>query len=128
MAKLHHEVMFAAAPSKVYRALLDSSEHAAFTGAPAQIGDREGDSWSAYGGKISGRQLELVEGTRIVQSWRAGNWPSGAHSVVRFELTPEGSGTKLVLEHDAVTDEQAPHIDGGWAKMYWEPLRKYLEA
>jgi uncharacterized protein YndB with AHSA1/START domain len=128
MAKIHQEVTFRATPAKVYRALIDSSEHAKFTGAPAEIGTGVGTAWSAYGGKISGRQVELVDSVRIVQTWRAGNWPEGAHSVVRFELTPDGNGTKLVLDHDAVAEEQVQHLDGGWAKMYWEPLRKYLEA
>ncbi len=128
MAKVHQEVTFAAAPGEVYRALLDSARHAKFTGAPAEIGAGVGDAWSAYGGKISGRQVELVEGKRIVQTWRAGNWPEGLHSVVRFELTAEGDSTKLVLDHDALGDDQAEHIAGGWPKMYWEPLRKYLEA
>jgi uncharacterized protein YndB with AHSA1/START domain len=128
MAKIHQEVTFSAAPERVYRALLDSAQHAKFTGAPAEIGASAGDAWSAYGGKIFGRQLELVDGVRIVQTWRAGNWPDGVHSLVRFELVPEGGKTKLVLDHDAVTDEQAPHLEGGWPKMYWEPLRKYLES
>ncbi len=69
-----------------------------------------------------------MDGVRIVQSWRAGNWPEGANSLVRFELSPDGNGTKSVLEHDALADDQVPHIDGGWTRMYWEPLRKYLEA
>ncbi len=128
MAKVHQEVTFSAPPAKVYRALLDSSEHAKFTGAPAEIGANAGDAWSAYGGKISGRNIELVAGTRIVQTWRAGNWPDGAHSLVRFELRPDGAGTRVVLDHDALAEEQVPHIDGGWSKMYWEPLRKYLES
>jgi uncharacterized protein YndB with AHSA1/START domain len=128
MPKIHQEVTFDAPPAKVYRALLDSAQHAKFTGAPAEIGPSAGDAWSAFGGKISGRNIELVEGVRIVQSWRAGNWPEGAHSVVKFELTPEGKGTKLVLDHDALADDQVSHIDGGWPKMYWDPLRKYLEA
>ena len=128
MAKIHQEVTFAAPPVKVYRALVDSAAHAKFTGAPAEIGSSVGDAWSAYGGKISGRHVELVEGVRIVQTWRAGNWPEGAHSVVRFELKAEGGKTKLVLDHDALADDQAQHIEDGWPKMYWEPLRKYLEA
>src|SRR5262245_6269126 len=128
MAKVHQEVTFAAPPAKVYRALIDSREHAQFTSAPAQIGTAVGDAWTAYGGKISGRNVELVEEKRIVQTWRAGNWPEGVHSLVRFELTPAGAGTKVVLDHDALSDDQVPHIDGGWEKMYWEPLRKYLEA
>lgn len=128
MAKIHQEVTFATTPAKVYRALIDSSEHAKFTGAPAEIGADVGNAWSAYGGKISGRQVELVDGVRIVQTWRAGNWPDGVHSVVRFELKPDGKGTKLVLDHDAVAEDQVQHLDGGWPKMYWEPLRKYLEG
>jgi uncharacterized protein YndB with AHSA1/START domain len=128
MAKIHQEVTFAAAPAEVYQALIDSAKHAKFTSAPAEIGSSVGDAWSAYGGKIFGRHVELVEGARIVQTWRAGNWPEGVHSVVRFELKPDGGGTKVILDHDALADDQVQHIDGGWTKMYWEPLRKYLEA
>lgn len=128
MAKIHQEITFAAPPARVYQAFVQSAEHAKFTGAPAEIGTAVGDAWSAYGGKIFGRHLELVEDARIVQTWRAGNWPEGKHSVVRLELKPDGAGTKLILDHDALADDQVPHIDGGWAKMYWEPLRKYLEA
>jgi uncharacterized protein YndB with AHSA1/START domain len=128
MPKIHQEVTFAAPPAKIYEALMSSAHHAGFTGAPAEISGEVGGAWSAYGGKISGRNIELVAGARIVQSWRAGNWPAGVHSIVRFELEPQGSGTKVVLDHDALTEDQLPHIDGGWAKMYWEPLRKHLEA
>lgn len=128
MAKVHQEVTFAAPPAKVYRALIDSAQHAKFTSAPAEIGSSAGDAWSAYGGKIFGRNVELVEGSRIVQTWRAGNWPDGLHSIVRFELAPAGGGTRVVLDHDAIAEDQVQHIDGGWTKMYWEPLRKYLET
>jgi len=128
MAKIHQEETFATTPAKVYRALIDSSEHAKFTGAPAEIGQNVGDAWSAFGGMISGRQVELVAGVRIVQTWRAGSWPEGVHSIVRFELEPDGSGTTVVLDHDAVDEDQVQHLGGGWAKMYWEPLRKHLQA
>jgi uncharacterized protein YndB with AHSA1/START domain len=128
MGKVHQEVTFAATPARVYEALVDSAEHARFTGAPADIGASAGDAWSAYGGKIAGRNVELVAGKRIVQTWRAGNWPEGVHSVVRLELEPAAGGTRVVLDHDALADDQVPHIEGGWAKMYWEPLRKYLRG
>jgi uncharacterized protein YndB with AHSA1/START domain len=128
MAKIHQEVTFAAPPAKVYQALLDSAEHAKFTGQPADIGKSAGDAWSAFGGKIGGRNVELVENARIVQTWRSGQWPEGQHSMVRFELSAEGAGTKLVLDHDALAEEHVAMIDGGWPKMYWEPLRKYLAS
>jgi len=64
MAKIRQEVTVAAPPAKVYRALVDSAQHSQFTGAPAEIGARVGDAWSAYGGMISGRQIELIDGAR----------------------------------------------------------------
>lgn len=128
MAKVHQEVTFAGAPAKVYAALMNSAEHAKFTGAPAQIGANAGDAWSAYEGKISGLHIEVVAGVRVVQSWRPGSWPEGVHSLVKFEFQRDGSGTKLVLDHDALPDDEAAHIDIGWERMYWAPLRKYLAA
>jgi uncharacterized protein YndB with AHSA1/START domain len=126
VAKVHQEVTFSAPPTQVYAALMSAAEHAKLTGAPAEIEAKVGGAWSAYGGQISGQNIELIEGARIVQTWRAGNWAPGAHSLVRFELSPEGKGTKLVLDHDALTEDQVPHIDGGWGRMYWEPMRKYF--
>ncbi len=128
MPKVHQEIHFNAPPAKIYRALMDSAEHAKFTSAAASIGSEPGSAWSAHDGKISGRQVELIDGTRIVQTWRAGNWPEGTHSIVRFELSKDGDGTKVVLDHDAVTEEQVPHLESGWTKMYWDPLRKHLEG
>ena len=128
MPKIHQEVTFAAPPAKVYRALMSSAEHAKLTGAPADIGSDAGSAWSAYGGKISGRTIELVPDARIVQVWRAGNWPEGVYSVVKFELKKDGAGTKLVLDHDALAEDEVPHIEGGWEKMYWGPMRKYLDS
>ena len=126
MAKVSQEVTFAASPAQVYEALLSSAKHSEFTGAPASIDAKVGGLWSAYDGKISGVTLELVPASLLVQTWRAGNWPAGMHSVVKFELAPNAQGATLKLEHDALSDEQVPHIEGGWEKMYWEPLRKYL--
>jgi hypothetical protein len=42
-------------------------------------------------------------------------------------MTPDAGGTKLSLDHDALADDQLAHIESGCARMYWEPLRKYLQ-
>jgi uncharacterized protein YndB with AHSA1/START domain len=126
--KLHQEVTFAASPAKVYRALMDSGEHARFTGAPAQISGDVGGAFSAYGGKVHGRNVEVVPNTRIVQAWRPADWPEGVYTIARFELRGEGDKTHLVFDQDGIPNEALEHLDGGWARMYWEPLRKYLES
>lgn len=126
MPQIHHEVTFPASPSAVYAALVESARHAEFTGAPAEIERDEGGTFVCYGGHVEGRHVQLVPGKRIVQAWRTKTWPEGTYSVARFELTPDGSETKLVFDQDGVPAEAVEHIDAGWHRQYWEKLTTYL--
>jgi activator of HSP90 ATPase len=128
MSQVHQEVTFAVSPDAVYRALIQSDRHAAFTGAPTEINGTEGGAFSCYGGRVIGRNVELVENQRIVQAWRPANWAEGVYSIVRIQLASEGGTTRLTLDHDGIPDASVAGIDAGWTAMYWEPLRKYLES
>jgi activator of HSP90 ATPase len=124
---IHQEIVFPASPKRVYDALLDARQFSQFSGgASAEIDRAAGGSFSCFGGMVSGRNIELKSDQRIVQAWRAGNWPEGVYSLVRFELVEEGAGTKLTFDQSGFPEGQREHLDGGWSKMYWEPLRKYL--
>lgn len=124
---IRQEVAIAASASRIYQALLDASQFSAFTGgAAAEIEARPGGAFSAFGGMITGRNVELVADRRIVQAWRVANWPEGVYSIVRFELEPSGTGTKLTLDHLAFPEDAADHLASGWHKMYWAPLKAYL--
>ena len=128
MSQIHHEVTFAAPPARVFAALTQSSQFTAVTGAPADIAPAEGGTYSAFGGHIQGRTIALVDGRRIVWAWRPKTWPEGVYSIARVELSADGAATKLVFDQDAVPADAVEHIDAGWHTMYWEPLRKYVEA
>jgi uncharacterized protein YndB with AHSA1/START domain len=128
MPQIHQEVSIAAPPARVFAALTESAQFAAVTGAPAEIAAGEGGSYSAFGGHVQGRTVALVDARRIVWAWRAKTWPEGVYSIARVELAADGKGTRLVFEQDGVPADAVPHIDGGWHKMYWEPLKKYVEA
>ena len=41
-------------------------------------------------------------------------WEKGTPSVVRFELSPDGDGTLLVLDHTRIKPESAVGIGAGW--------------
>jgi len=123
---IHQEVTFNATPERIYELLLDEAKHGAFTGAPASISRDVGGRFSCFGGQIEGRNIELVAGKRIVQAWRAANWQPGEYSLVRVELQSDAKGTRLVLDHTGVREDQHPHLDNGWHQRYWEPLSKYL--
>ena len=73
-----------------------------------------------------GTNDRAIPGQKIVQTWHAAMWPDGANSMVRFELKAQAGGTRLILDHSDFPEENREHLDAGWPRMYWEPLKKYL--
>lgn len=126
LTSLREEQDFSAAPHRVYEALLDEKQFSLFTGAPARINRTEGGTLSLFGGGIVARNVELVPDKRIVQAWRDPQWASGIYSIVKFELTPRGSGTHLVLDHTGFPAGQFSDLEPGWHEHYLEPMKKFL--
>ena len=122
MSNIHQEVTLSAAPARIYQALVDSMRFAELTGAPASGDSTEGAAFSVFGGHISGRHVELVPDQRVVQAWRAKTWPAGLYSIVRFELRAEGTGTRLLFDHDGFPEEMKEHLATGWQANYWDKL------
>ena len=128
---IHKEVDFRASPQRVYDALLDAKKFSAFTGSTADIHNEAGGAFSCFDGIITGRNVELVPGRRIVQAWRVRFWPEGVYSLVTFELQAQGSGTRLAMKHVGFPDEMRAQLngempEGGWNRQYLDPLQKYL--
>lgn len=130
MAKtIHQEVEFDVPPDQVYAALMETKQHTAFTNnGAAKISQKVGGAFSAHGGYVSGINLELIPGKRIVQAWRAKNWPEGIYSIVHFAFNKQGKGTKLVFDHTAFPDEHTEHLSQGWYDMYWSKMTDYFKT
>ncbi len=127
MKTIEHVVTFKASPSRVYAALMDSKKHAAFTGAPAEVDARVGGTTSAYGGMVTGINLDLAKDARIVQAWRPKNLPDGVFTIATYALAADGAGTKVTFTQTSVPDEAYEHLNKGWEERYWTPLRAYLD-
>jgi activator of HSP90 ATPase len=123
---LHYQAEFKASPQRIYEALLDSKQFAAFSGVPAQIDPKAGGEFSLFGALIVGRNVELIPNQRIVQAWRPASWEPGVYSIVRFELKPSATGSTLVLDHTGFPAGLADHLDFGWHSHYLETLQKYF--
>jgi uncharacterized protein YndB with AHSA1/START domain len=116
-----------ASPADVYQAWLDSIGHSEMTGGEAEMSDQVGAEVSAWDGYISGRNLELVPGERIVQSWRTSEFgDEHEDSVITIVLQEVGGGTLLTLEHGNVPDEQRSYEEDGWQSNYFEPMVAYF--
>lgn len=130
---IHQEAVIPANPEQIYRVLTNGELFAAATEQPAQVGDREGETFSLFSGRIEGRQIELVPGERVVQAWRFGRahpdeWAPGVYSVVRFTFRPEDGATRFVVDHEAVPQEYEEHVRGGYPMFYAGPLARYFAA
>lgn len=126
MASIVQEVMIPASTERVYAARTEAAQFAAWTGAPATIEATPGGAFSSFGGMIEGRILELSP-ERVVEAWRVANWPAGRYSIVTFGLQDDAGHTRLTLDHVAFPDEERAHLEGGWPKMYLEPLKRHFE-
>jgi activator of HSP90 ATPase len=123
---IRQTVTFGATPHEVYEALMDSRKHAQFTGDEASISRKVGGKISAYGGYITGTNLEMAPDQKIVQAWHAADWPEGHFSRVTFQLTPVRNGTRLTFTHSGVPAEQYESIKQGWIDNYWKPMKAML--
>jgi len=120
-------VTIRAGANQIYDALTAAKAFAEFTGAPAEISQQVGGEFSCFGGQVTGRQIELRPNLRIVQAWRVSSWPEAIYSTVKFDLEQAGTSTNVTLEHSEFPEDAEAHLASGWHKMYWEPLKRYLE-
>ncbi len=129
MAEIRQTRTFATTPARLFEALVDPTQHAAFTGATATGEAEIGAAFTAWDAYIEGRHLVLEPGVRIVQAWRAADWPPGHWSVVRYDLTQRASGEVVVhFEHLGVPNEFVDAIAQGWNDYYWAPLTDWLAS
>jgi activator of HSP90 ATPase len=137
---IHQEVSFTSDPKRIYEALTEAkrfdrvvqlsgvmqSAALAQMKKPTEIDNNEGGAFSAFGGYITGRQIELVPSELIVQAWRVGSWDRGVYSIAKFALMQHDTGTRLLFDHTGFPVGQADHLATGWKEHYWDPLHKYL--
>ena len=124
---IKHKVKFSAPPQTIYGLLADSRKHTAFTGSKASISRKIGGKFSTRSGGVTGINVDLVPGKRIVQAWRNDRFPEGIFSMATFNLmaTADG-GTALVLTHRGVPKDLIPRTEQEWRDEYWNKIKAYL--
>ena len=124
---IRQRVSFRCHPHLVYDALMDAKKHAQFTKAPATISRKVGGKFSVWDDYASGKNLELIEDRKIVQTWRAVDWTEGVESVVTFEFEKTKNGTKMKFVQTGVPEEHYESIKQGWIDFYWKPMKEMLD-
>ncbi len=118
-----------ASPEEIYRAFVSSREHTEVTRSEAKCSAKVGGRFTAWDKYISGKNLELVEGKKIVQEWKTSEWPQGYEpSILKIFLKKKGGGTQLSMTQSRVPASQVDQYDKGWYESYWEPLKQYFRT
>jgi activator of HSP90 ATPase len=121
---IRHTVTFHATPTEVYQMLMDSRKHRSLSGEKAKISNRVGGRFTAWGSHITGINLVLKPGEKIVQAWRATRWPADYYSIAIFDLQKVDSGTKLRFTQIGVPPNRYSGHYRGWIETYWTPMKE----
>lgn len=101
--------------------------HSLITDQPVEISEKPGSSFKAFGGYITGKNLQIVKNKLIVQSWRGSDWKSDdSDSVFVLALEQNSSDVVLHMIHANVPDDKEKSLDKGWQEHYWNPWKQYL--
>ena len=111
---------------EIFNALTNPLALELWTGYPAVMEPKAGMEFSLWEGDITGRNLEIVNGEKIVQEWFFDDTKNS--SVVKLELEDEKNGTRIHLLHTNVPDDAFNNIDYGWKEYFFGALKKYLEG
>lgn len=120
MATVEIDRVLAATPERVFRALTDPEQFAAWFWPPrmeptAAIEPRVGGEW-----RISSAPMEMAAGGEyrefgpdlLAWTWQ---WDGEEHgSIVVVTLVPEGEGTHLRVRHDELAPSEAESHAEGW--------------
>lgn len=128
VATITQTVTLPASPKAVYAAWMSSKEHGSWTETEAHISQKVGGKFTVFDGWAEGKNVELQSGKRIVQSWRADDWPEEHFSTITVELLRAPKGTKLLFRQIGVPTGKAKSIAQGWKDYYWIPMKKYFST
>jgi uncharacterized protein YndB with AHSA1/START domain len=119
-----HRVRFKASPQTIYHVLADSRRRTALTGRKAAISRTVGGAFTTDNGQVTGVNVDLVPGKRMVQAWRRDDFPDGVYSMAAITLAPTaGGGTDLVLTHRGVPKLLIPETEVYWRHNYWDRMK-----
>jgi activator of HSP90 ATPase len=125
---IRQTITFKATPMQVYEMIMDSRKHQSLSGERARITRKVGGKFTAWGSHISGINLVLKPGERIVQAWRATGWWPDYYSIAIFDLEKVIGGAKLRFTQVGVPPNRYSGHYRGWIETYWTPMKEIFAS
>jgi activator of HSP90 ATPase len=123
---IQQRVMFKASPRQVYDLLMDSRKHQSLSGEKAVISRTVPGRFTAWNGHITGFNLFVKPGAKIVQAWRATGWWPEHYSIAIFDIQKAKGGCVLRFTQIGVPPHRYSGHYRGWIEAYWTPMKEVL--
>lgn len=111
-------------PGELFDIFTDSVKHGEVIGADVSISAKAGAAFSCFNGNVTGKNLLVIPGRMIVQSWRGNVWtkddPDSILTLV-FSATKNGAYIHMVHSHTP-----GQFIEK-WNEFYWKPMKQLLK-
>ena len=120
-----YKLKIAADPDEVFAALTNPFQIEIWSGYPADMKAEKDYVFSLWEGDITGVNLEVIPGRRLVQEWFFGEQQE--QSIVRIDLKKEEGKTLLELKHTHIPEEVFEEITEGWREYYLGSMKEMLE-
>ena len=128
MKTIIQKIKFKAVPKTLFEMYMDLRKHSQLTGAKAVLSGKAGGKFSAHGGYCWGKNLAIVPGKMIVQTWRADDWTQkDPDSILVLTFEPVRGGGLVTMVHANAPDRHAKHLNQGWKDHYWKHWQSYLK-
>jgi len=105
-----------AEPSDVYSALTNPFTIELWSGYPAVMSEDPGSEFSLWEGDITGRNIEFLRNSKVVQEWYFGDQQE--KSIVTITISPDGENSLVTVEQTNIPDEDFQEISEGWREYY----------
>ena len=130
MATIIQKVLFKNTTREaIYELYMNAKMHSSITDGPVEISEKVGSSFKAFGGYITGKNLQFVKNQLIVQSWRGSDWDSkDSDSAFLLSFEQKGNDVLLYMIHANVPDDKEKDLDKGWHDYYWNPWKQHLSG
>lgn len=119
---------FRAPASELYQTFTDPQRIAAFTRAAPKLfeGAKKGGKFELFGGNVAGEYLELIEPTKIVQSWRLDQWPAEHYSrlEINFDQNDVDNVTVMRVSWSGVPIGQEEVTKRNWGEYYVRSIKQ----
>ena len=109
----------------IYACLINPLTIELWSGYPAKMENEAGTEFELWDGDITGKIIELVPHSKIVQQWYFGDQEE--ESIVTYKLHQEKNYVSLELRHTNIPDEVYEEFAEGWQTHFLGPIKSYVE-